>query len=316
MGGLIVERPTQILLMVPTLSSAEIHNNSLPRPASTIAHHLGGWLSVFTNETTFGEMFRTTVPVGTGLRVIVYLRGQTSLQVADLPAITIEAPALLVGFTERELDRDQTFPAGLPLSSVHVWVDPDHVSASLGVIASSLARRSADRGFVFERRSADATIQAVASQILAAAGPAGQPLYQAAKALELLALVLEAEALAEPANPVRKLTMVDRGRVEAARTLILERLASKPDLDAIAQRVGLSLAKLNRAFRIAYGMTPYAFLQEQRLQSAYRMLASREATVSEVALSVGYTAPHFATLFRKRFGLQPSSLVAARAKLF
>ncbi|MCJ2141496.1 helix-turn-helix domain-containing protein [Methylobacterium sp. E-066] len=291
---------------------ADSSNNVFQRPASTVAHHLGGWLSVFTNETTFGEPFRTTVPVGTGLRVVVFLRGQTRFQVADLPAITIEAPALLVGFTEREIDRDQTVPAGQPLSSVHVRVDPNHAKASLGAIASAMARLSVERGFVFEGRPADATVQAVASQILAAAGPAGQPLYQAAKALELLALVFEAEGPAEPGGPTRALTIVDRGRVEAASALILERLDAVPDFDTVARRVGLTPAKLNRGFRIVYGMTPYAVLQERRLQSAYRMLASREATVGEVAQSVGYTAPHFATLFRKRFGMPPSALAAAR----
>ncbi|MDP4027130.1 AraC family transcriptional regulator [Methylobacterium sp. NEAU 140] len=284
------------------------------RPASTIAHHLGGWLSVFTYETIFGDGSRTTVPVGTGLRVVVYLRGQTDLQVADLPAIRIAAPALLVGFADRALDREQTFPAGQPLSSVHVRIDLNHANAVLGDSAASVTQRWAERGFAFEGRPADATVQAVASQILAAAGPAGQPLYQAAKALELIALVFEAEALADPAASTRRLTVADRRQVDAARALILERLDAAPDLDAIARRVGTSPAKLNRAFRIAYGMTLFAFLQEQRLQAAYRMLAGCEVGVGTVALSVGYTAPHFATLFKKRFGLRPSSLGMSRAK--
>jgi AraC family transcriptional activator of pyochelin receptor len=288
-------------------------NNVFQRPASTIAHHFGGWLSVFTNETMFGETFRTMAPVGTGLRVIVYLRGQTSFQVADLPVITIEAPALLIGFTERELDRDQTVAADQPVCSVHVRVDPDHVKASLSAIASIMAQRSEERGYIFEGRPADATVQAVASQILAAAGPAGQPLYQAAKALELLALVFEAVGPAEPSRLTRALTIVDRGRIEAASALILERLDAVPDFDAVARSVGLTPTKLNRGFRIVYGMTPYAFLQERRLQSAYRMLASREATVGEVAHSVGYTAPHFATLFKKRFGMSPSALASVGA---
>jgi AraC family transcriptional activator of pyochelin receptor len=294
------------------MNSENLTNTIFQRPASTVAHHLGGWLSVFTNEATFEETFRTTAPVGTGLRVVVYLRGQTRLRIADLPAITIEAPALLVGFTERELERDQSVPSGQPLSSVHVRVDPDHARASLGSITAAMARRSPERGFVFEGRAADATVQAVASQILAAAGPAGQPLYQAAKALELLAIVFAAEAPDEPAGATRALTIVDHGRVEAASALILERLDAVPDFEAVARRVGLKPAKLNRGFRIAYGMTPYAFLQERRLQAAYRMLASREATVGEVAQSVGYTAPHFATLFRRRFGMPPSALAAAR----
>ncbi|TXM70761.1 helix-turn-helix transcriptional regulator [Methylobacterium sp. WL12] len=294
------------------MSFADSDNNVFRRPASTVAHHLGGWLSVFTNEMTFEETFRTTAPVGTGLRVVVYLRGQTSFQVADMPAIKIEAPALVVCFTERELDRDQTVTASQPLSSVHVLVDPDYAKASLGSVTCAMARRSVERGFVFEGRPADATVQAVASQILAAAGPAGQPLYQAAKALELLALVFEAEGPAECIGPTRALTIVDRGRVEAASALILEHLDVVPDFDAVARRVGLTPVKLNRGFRIAYGMTPYAVLQERRLQSAYRMLAGREATVGEVAQSVGYTAPHFATLFRKRFGMPPSALATAR----
>ncbi|WP_425265691.1 helix-turn-helix transcriptional regulator [Terrihabitans rhizophilus] len=67
--------------------------------------------------------------------------------------------------------------------------------------------------------------------------------------------------------------------------------------------------KLNRSFRVLYGTTPYAFLQEHRLQTAYRMLAGGHQNVGQVANAVGYTQAHFATLFGRRFGVPPSSLV-------
>jgi AraC family transcriptional activator of pyochelin receptor len=56
-------------------------------------------------------------------------------------------------------------------------------------------------------------------------------------------------------------------------------------------------------------MAPYRYVQEFRLRRAYEMLSSRNFTVAQVAISMGYTPAHFSTLFRRHDGIRPSELV-------
>jgi AraC family transcriptional activator of pyochelin receptor len=81
-----------------------------------------------------------------------------------------------------------------------------------------------------------------------------------------------------------------------------------PHLSALAQYVGLNSQKLNRGFRHIFGSTVYSFLQDYRLEEAYRLLSTSEMSVSEVAYHVGYGPAHFATAFRERFGVSPSQM--------
>ena len=68
-------------------------------------------------------------------------------------------------------------------------------------------------------------------------------------------------------------------------------------------------AKLKQGFRSLYGTSVYGYLRDQRMETAWRLLAQRELSVSEVALRVGYANPSkFAAAFRKRFGFAPSTL--------
>ncbi|MGO4815974.1 helix-turn-helix domain-containing protein, partial [Cupriavidus sp. 2MCAB6] len=49
-------------------------------------------------------------------------------------------------------------------------------------------------------------------------------------------------------------------------------------------------------------------LQAHRLQQAYDLIRSGEKSVAEAAYHVGYNPAHFSGIFRKRFGILPSTL--------
>ena len=163
---------------------------------------------------------------------------------------------------------------------------------------------------VLSTRPAEAAVQSVASQIIACPRTQTHNLYLLGKALELTALVIEGFRVADAPGRNRRLSLSDIERIRAARDLLVESLTEAPQLADLANRVGLNIGKLNRGFRSSYGMTPYAYLQEYRLQIAYHQLASSDAGVGAIAYHVGYSPAHFATLFRKRFGMSPSDLIA------
>jgi AraC family transcriptional regulator, L-rhamnose operon regulatory protein RhaS len=76
---------------------------------------------------------------------------------------------------------------------------------------------------------------------------------------------------------------------------------------ALARAAGCSVATLHRLFRDEIGDTPAAWLQQRRLQVARRLLRTTSASVTSIAIDLGFrTGQHFATSFRKLTGLTPS----------
>ena len=58
-------------------------------------------------------------------------------------------------------------------------------------------------------------------------------------------------------------------------------------------------------------MTPHAFVTEHRLMVARDRLLRGDTSVTEIALSVGFSnISHFRRLFRRRYGLTPADLRA------
>lgn len=78
-------------------------------------------------------------------------------------------------------------------------------------------------------------------------------------------------------------------------------------LEALAERANLSPRHFSRRFSRAFGMTPAAFVERVRLDSARERLAKPGARVSSVADSVGYSSPDsFRRAFERCFGVSPA----------
>lgn len=91
------------------------------------------------------------------------------------------------------------------------------------------------------------------------------------------------------------------------RELLLKDISQTHSLDELAQVVGLNRNKLNDEFRLLFGDTLFAWLREQRLQQARRLLDQQpELSIQQISEMVGYTAiAHFSRTFKQRFGLSP-----------
>ena len=90
---------------------------------------------------------------------------------------------------------------------------------------------------------------------------------------------------------------------------MLEHL-SEPGLkvEEIAGAVSVSQVHLRRVFRAAAGETPVGYMTRLRLERARNMLIHSNFSVSEVALSVGFSDPfYFSRLFREAYGLSPGA---------
>ncbi|HXW19101.1 MAG TPA: AraC family transcriptional regulator [Roseiarcus sp.] len=85
------------------------------------------------------------------------------------------------------------------------------------------------------------------------------------------------------------------------------------DVDEIARNAACSPRRLQSAFRAHFGLTPMAFLNEERLRLAERRLRAGECEdVTSLAYSLGFSNPgRFAGQFRQRFGVLPSEILCS-----
>src|ERR1700748_474206 len=75
------------------------------------------------------------------------------------------------------------------------------------------------------------------------------------------------------------------------------------DLSAVARR---SPAHFSRKFKLAVGESPHAHIMRRRLERASHLMMTSAASLSEIALTVGFSdQAHLSRLFRQAFGQSP-----------
>jgi AraC family transcriptional regulator len=77
------------------------------------------------------------------------------------------------------------------------------------------------------------------------------------------------------------------------------------DLSAVARR---SPAHFSRKFKLAVGESPHAYVVRRRLEKACDLMITGAASLSEIALNVGFSdQAHLCRLFRQAFGQSPAN---------
>jgi len=88
------------------------------------------------------------------------------------------------------------------------------------------------------------------------------------------------------------------------------------DVEALARGANMSAGHLSRAFKQAYGESPYAYLMTRRIERAMALLRRGDLSVTEVCFAVGCSSlGTFSTRFTELVGMPPSAYrrQAARA---
>jgi AraC family transcriptional regulator len=81
---------------------------------------------------------------------------------------------------------------------------------------------------------------------------------------------------------------------------------------ALAGIAGLSPSRFHRVFAAEVGESPHAHVSRVRLDRAAFHLATQEATIADIGLTVGYPTPEtFSRAFARRFSTSPSGYRAA-----
>jgi AraC family transcriptional regulator len=94
-------------------------------------------------------------------------------------------------------------------------------------------------------------------------------------------------------------------RVRAYIDSNLHRTIHIRDLSAVARR---SPAHFSRKFKLAVGESPHAYVVRRRLERACHLMMTTVASLSEIALGVGFSdQAHLCRLFRQAFGQSPAN---------
>lgn len=95
-------------------------------------------------------------------------------------------------------------------------------------------------------------------------------------------------------------------KLEQVLSLIEERLSDGLSLGELAACVRMSQFHFARKFRLSTGQSPHAYLTQQRMERAKRLLRESDLPLAQVARRVGYqTQAHFTGVFRRHVGLTP-----------
>ncbi|WP_448810009.1 helix-turn-helix transcriptional regulator [Agromyces bauzanensis] len=99
----------------------------------------------------------------------------------------------------------------------------------------------------------------------------------------------------------------DLVRLRRVRDRIDREYAQPLDVEALARGANMSAGHLSRQFRLAYGISPYAYLMTRRIERAMTLLRRGDLSVTEVCFTVGCSSlGTFSTRFTELVGIPPS----------
>lgn len=131
--------------------------------------------------------------------------------------------------------------------------------------------------------------------------------YMRGKSLDLLATVIS--ALGGPASgstPTLRLSPADLEKFALVRSVMCAHLDGRWTLGELARRVGINRNKLALGFKAVYGVSVQSFWRDARLDRARQVLEDGATSVTEVALSSGYSGlASFTRAFTRRFAIAP-----------
>jgi AraC family transcriptional regulator len=103
--------------------------------------------------------------------------------------------------------------------------------------------------------------------------------------------------------------------VRHLRDFIESRLGDDLDVTTLAGVAGLSPAHFARAFATTVGVTPFRYVMSRRLARALELLERTHRSALDVAIDVGFKTPsHFASRFRREFGVTPRAVRAGAGR--
>lgn len=137
-------------------------------------------------------------------------------------------------------------------------------------------------------------------------------MYLEAKSLELMCSILDhLDEPAEVAATSVPLSERTRRQLQLVRELLESTFVEPARIDDLARQFGLNRNKLCTGFKVLFGVSIFDFCSGLRLEQGRRLLLESQATISEIAVSSGYSSiSAFSVAFQRRYGYPPTEVRA------
>lgn len=293
------------------LHKGGVHDGILPTGPASALVSFDGAVRVASGVIEASSEQWQSEPLSHGLKLIIVGQGGLICKLPNLPQAEIVGPCLCAVWNQGDHEGMQSFVPGNAVPYTIVTLSPSvarrHVSENFTTLRGRLGMDQM-RTPRLTLATVPRSLHHLCSQILTCPlrGPA-RSLFLSGKGLEVAAYALA--ALDDPDHdnePI--LTSSDLGRVQQARDIVADRLASPPSVPELGLLIGLNARKLTAGFSRLFGCSVPEYTQSLRLQKAYQLLSETGASVSSVAYQIGYSPAHFSVAFRKRYGVSPKSI--------
>ena len=115
-----------------------------------------------------------------------------------------------------------------------------------------------------------------------------------------------------PHSQMQANEIITQTRIKYMVSFIYGNYSKNITLAEIAASASVSKSECNRCFRKYFGITPFQFLNEHRIEHASQLLLTTSDSVKHIALSCGFEdASYFIRLFKKTKGMTPAAFRAA-----
>ena len=206
------------------------------------------------------------------------------------------------------------FPAGSPVSAIHIQMDPILLSVMIEeefdympTDFRAIVEGTLDQHY-YRSGTMSPSMQIALYQMLNCPYQGlTKRLFLESKAMELIALQLEQSVFGNNgARMLQALRPADIERIHEAKDIIVRNVKQPPSLMGLARQVGLNDFKLKKGFRQVFGKTVFGYLHEHRMEQSRQFLEEGKMNVKEVSYAVGYMNSHsFSDAFKKQFGVRP-----------
>ncbi|NEQ24157.1 MAG: helix-turn-helix transcriptional regulator [Microcoleus sp. SIO2G3] len=211
------------------------------------------------------------------------------------------------------------YPQAQPLIGVNIHMQPQLLSQLFAEPTGDLPTELQPlvRGDEWQQRFSPKTtgeMRSVVKQIIDCPFlGAAKRLYLQGKVFELMALQLNGMMADQTATATASVKPDTIARIHHAAEILRSQLEHPPSQAELARQVGVAYCTLHKGFVTTFGMTPFAYLTQQRMKQAEYLLKELNYTVAEVANQVGYANPaRFAAAFKRQCGMTPSDYVRGR----
>lgn len=97
-------------------------------------------------------------------------------------------------------------------------------------------------------------------------------------------------------------------RLQKATNFMDRHFLENPDLNSISKQVNMAPNYFHKKFRDAFGITPFNYMLNLRMQMAKELLSFSSDTIREIAFKTGYDNEfYFSRTFKKYTGLSPKA---------